>query len=444
MVPLELTATSGSLAWFLTPFLVGVGFGAVLEMSGFGDSRKLAAQFYLKDLTVLKVMFSAIVVAAVLLTLGSALGLVDLTRVWVNPTFLLPGLVGGLIMGVGFIVGGFCPGTSLVAASTLKIDGVVFVAGVAIGVFGFGESVALFDGFWHGTAFGRWTLPELFGADAGVVVAAVVGVALFVFVLAELAEATFGRRTPPEQRRALPRRPLAWAWGSALLVLAALAAFVGQPDAAARWEQIAEEESQRLTSGAVYVHPMEIAELIQDTAVYTRVIDVRAEAHFNLFHVRKSTHLPLERLKDPAFAQALMGAPGNTVTFTISNDDRDATEAWKLLRAHGVPNVYIAEGGINRWLEIFPPPPCLAAPRSGAREPESLAFTFQRAVGDCCSQAYPPIRHKALPTDCYLAANPQDEAIRSKAGHHEPPKLAIPFERKVKLQRKKKASGGCG
>ena len=104
--------------------LIGFGFGFVLESSGFGNSKKLAAQFYFRDMTVLKVMFGAIVTAMVLIFSHGRLGLLDFNLVWVNPTYLWSGIVGGLIMGVGFIVGGFCPGTSLVAMATLKIDGV--------------------------------------------------------------------------------------------------------------------------------------------------------------------------------------------------------------------------------------------------------------------------------------------------------------------------------
>ena len=122
MAPFHARAHLGTLVYFLIFFLIGMAFGAVLEMSGFGDSRRLAAQFYLRDMTVLKVMFTGIIVAAVLILLASALQLLDTERVWVNPTYLPPGIVGGLIMGVGFIIGGFCPGTSLVAAATLKID----------------------------------------------------------------------------------------------------------------------------------------------------------------------------------------------------------------------------------------------------------------------------------------------------------------------------------
>ena len=129
--------------------LIGFGFGFVLESSGFGNSKKLAAQFYFKDLTVLKVMFGAIVTAMVLIFAMVGLGILDYNLVWVNPTYLWPGIVGGLIMGVGFIVGGFCPGTSLVAMATRKIDGLFFVLGGLFGIFLFGETERFYDMWWN-------------------------------------------------------------------------------------------------------------------------------------------------------------------------------------------------------------------------------------------------------------------------------------------------------
>ena len=97
----------------------GVLFGATIESAGFGDTRKLAGQFYFRDTTVIKVFFTAIVVAALLVGGAASFGLLDTSRVFVNPTYLWPGIVGGLVMGVGFIVGGFCPTTSLASASTM-------------------------------------------------------------------------------------------------------------------------------------------------------------------------------------------------------------------------------------------------------------------------------------------------------------------------------------
>src|SRR5512141_1501903 len=158
---------SGTIASALVFLAIGIGFGAVLEMGGFGDTRKLAGQFYFRDLTVLKVMFTAIAVAAVLVAGATAFGLLDMSRVWVNPTYLWPGIVGGLVMGVGFILGGFCPGTSVVAASTLKIDGMLFLVGALFGVYAFGETVSSFEPFYLSSYMGRFTLDQLLHVPTG-------------------------------------------------------------------------------------------------------------------------------------------------------------------------------------------------------------------------------------------------------------------------------------
>ena len=114
--------------------LTGFGFGFVLERAGFGSARKLAAQFYLKDMTVLKVMFTAIVTAMLGLTLLRAAGLVDYDALWVNPTFLGAQVVGGLLFGAGFVIGGYCPGTSIVALASGRLDGLVFLLGTGAGI----------------------------------------------------------------------------------------------------------------------------------------------------------------------------------------------------------------------------------------------------------------------------------------------------------------------
>ena len=444
MGPLDLTAQWGSTLSYLVPLLIGVGFGASLEASGFGDSRKLAAQFYLKDMTVLKVMFTAIVVAATLIFSASAFGLLEFDRVYVNHTYLLPGVVGGLIMGVGFVVGGFCPGTSMVAAATLKLDGVAFVLGAALGVFAFGETVHLFDGFWNSTALGRLTMPDHFGVDAGVVLVAVVLMALFMFLVAEISEAYFGRGVPSQELRFFPRRRVAWVGGGVLLAISLAALVKGQPTPTARWDQMAATAGPNLTSRAVYAHPQEVAQLSQDVSVYTRVIDVRSEAHFNLFHLRHAINATFQDLVSPAFVKPLKAAPPNTAVFVVSNDETDATRAWKLLYAQGVPNLYIVEGGINGWLKLFPPPPCLAKALPGKHQDEGLAFDFFRAVGDCCNQAYPEVRGKELPLDCYLASNPDNAAAHSAAGKHSASALKPKFVSKVKLKKKAAVKGGCG
>jgi len=180
MAPFELTATLGQFVASLIYLTIGFAFGFILESAGFGDSRRLAAQFYWRDITVMKVMFTAILVAMVLVFWASALGWLNYDDVWVNPTYLWPGIVGGLIMGVGFIFGGFCPGTSLVGAATLKLDAAWFVAGSAVGIFGFGETVDLFNDFWHSSDYGRLTLQDWLGLPAGIVILGLVVIGVLV------------------------------------------------------------------------------------------------------------------------------------------------------------------------------------------------------------------------------------------------------------------------
>ena len=122
---------------------LGVAFGFVLERSGFGRAQKLVAQFYLTDLRVFRVMFTAVVVAAVGTSLLAAVGLLDLRAVTVNyPTFLWPMIAGGLLVGAGFVISGYCPGTSVVAAASGKLDGLLTVVGVVIGAVAYAEVAA--------------------------------------------------------------------------------------------------------------------------------------------------------------------------------------------------------------------------------------------------------------------------------------------------------------
>jgi hypothetical protein len=185
MGPWDLDVELGQIAASLVYLGIGFCFGYILESAGFGDSRLLAAQFYWRDLRVLKVMFTAILVAMVLIFWSTALGWLDYEDVWVNPTYLWPGILGGLIMGIGFILGGFCPGTSLVGVATLKLDALWFVAGTAVGILGFGESVAMFDEFWHSSDFGRLTLPDWLGLPTGLVVLGLVVIGILAFWLGD-------------------------------------------------------------------------------------------------------------------------------------------------------------------------------------------------------------------------------------------------------------------
>lgn len=178
----------------IVAFAIGIGFGFFLERAGFGSARKLAAQFYLRDMTVLKVMFTAIVTAMLGLFYLNWIGFIDLNLVYKSNTYLLPQIAGGLILGIGFVIGGYCPGTSCVAVSTGRIDAVVFLIGVMVGIFFFGEVFPLLSGFFYSTNLGVITLPELINLPHGMIVFFVVLMAIGAFAASEWAEKKFGNK----------------------------------------------------------------------------------------------------------------------------------------------------------------------------------------------------------------------------------------------------------
>lgn len=175
-------------------FLVGIGFGFFLERAGFGSSRKLAAQFYFTDMTVFKVMFTAIVTAMLGVYYLSVFGVMDLSLVYLTPTFLVPQIAGGLILGAGFVVGGYCPGTACVGMATGRIDALVLFVGIFAGIFGVGELYPLVSGFYNSTDMGRLTLPQVTGLPYGLLVFAVVLMALGGFAGAEWVEKRMAAR----------------------------------------------------------------------------------------------------------------------------------------------------------------------------------------------------------------------------------------------------------
>lgn len=154
--------------------ILGIAFGWWLERGGLGHAPKLAAQFSGTDWTVMRVMFTAIVTAMLGLFWLGRLGLLDVARVYVQPTYILPQLAGGLIFGAGFAVAGLCPGTACVSAATGRLDGAAVIVGMLSGVFVFHELSSVLQGFTEQSAAGALTVPALLHLQDGTVVLLVV------------------------------------------------------------------------------------------------------------------------------------------------------------------------------------------------------------------------------------------------------------------------------
>jgi uncharacterized membrane protein YedE/YeeE len=176
-------------------FALGTGFGFFLERAGFGSARKLAAQFYLYDMSVFKVMFTAIVTAMLGVTYLGWIGWLDLGQVYLVPTFLRPQILGGLVLGVGFVIGGYCPGTSVASLATGRIDGLVYALGIFAGTFAYAEVYPAIKDFVNSDAMGQVTLPEVLEVPWGLVVFAVVIIAVAGFCGATAVERWIGGKS---------------------------------------------------------------------------------------------------------------------------------------------------------------------------------------------------------------------------------------------------------
>ncbi len=191
MGPLFPTNIIGEELNLLLAFFIGIGFGFLLEAAGFTNTRKLAGVFYGYDFVVLKVFFSAAITAAIGIYLLSYYGYMDIKEIFYPQTYWIPTLVGGFIMAFGFIIGGFCPGTSICAAATGKLDAIVFVGGAIIGIFFYAFT---YESLWmnlrQSGAMGEVNIAEWIGISQG----------LFIFLLTVVAAIAFYVVTIIQQR----------------------------------------------------------------------------------------------------------------------------------------------------------------------------------------------------------------------------------------------------
>jgi uncharacterized membrane protein YedE/YeeE len=139
-------------------------------------------------------MFTAIITAMLGLFWLSWFGIVDLSLIRVLPTYLIPQLVGGILFGVGFVMGGYCPGTCCVAAVTGRIDGWVHLVGMFAGIFIFAEVYPMISGWYSSTAMGEVTLSQIFNVAPGTMVFVIVAIALLGFSGAEYLEENVSRK----------------------------------------------------------------------------------------------------------------------------------------------------------------------------------------------------------------------------------------------------------
>jgi rhodanese-related sulfurtransferase len=377
MAPFPLAEFIGKNGTYIIYLLIGMGFGAALEMSGFAISTKLTGQFYFKDQTVFKVMFTGVVVAMVLTFGAVGLGLARL-----QPRLGATDLP--LVRHAGrsddrhrlhhrWLLSQARPSSAWRPA---KIDAFFYIGGVLTGIVIFGETFTHFDHFFNSASYmGRFTIPEWLGLPTSVVVFGVTVMAVLLIWGAEHLERVF--RSDEENEQA--GRPSRWRFaGAAALVAGAFGVLLlGQPSDADLWQRVAEEKEQALEDRLVQIHPAELRHLYYDPMVNLVMLDVRDESDYNVFHIRDSRRIDPEQLVE--ITPDLQASPGGTVIVLMGNDETRATEAWKSLVARDVRNIYILEGGLNNWLAVYGKG---EYEQIASADDEALRYVFAAALGD--------------------------------------------------------------
>ena len=168
---------------YVIAFVIGTAFGFTLEASGFSSSRKINGVFYGYDFTVIRLFMTAVITAMIGLLYLHFAGWIDLAEVFILPTYVNAIITGGIIMGLGFVIGGFCPGTGMCAVAIGKIDAMVFVIGSAIGIFIFAEAYELIEPFHNKNYMGPLKISDFLHISDGLFVFIFTVVALIAFVV---------------------------------------------------------------------------------------------------------------------------------------------------------------------------------------------------------------------------------------------------------------------
>jgi len=329
-------------------FVIGLGFGYVLEQGGFSNSRKLAGVFYGYDFVVLRVFFTAAITAAIGLLLFSYMGWVNYDLLYVNPTFLWSALVGGVIMGFGFILGGFCPGTSMVAAVIGKIDAMVFVLGLMIGVFIFGSFYEDFLPLYTGENLGSIFIFDTLGLTRDWFVFLLVLVALVAFIVTrKIEDKVNGIETSKGLFAPLYVGPV-------LIMLVAAIVVLWLPESpSAKWfETDAETVLGEAAEGKQFVQTEELAyKLLNSKENDYLLVDIRGDEAFAEFTLPGAVHIPADKVLDLGYKKLLSESKKPILFFGFS--DTDASQAWMSLRRTGISDVFVLKGGLNQFFETI-------------------------------------------------------------------------------------------
>lgn len=328
--------------------IVGIGFGYVLEQAGFSSAKKLAGVFYGYDFVVLRVFFTAGITAMTGLLFFNYLGWVDMTMVFINPTFLYSAITGGVIMGFGFIMGGYCPGTSIVAAVTGKIDAMLFIIGMFAGIFLFGHFYDLFEPLYNSHFLGNIFVYDSLGMSRSWFALILVITALLAFAITQLIEDKINK-TSPEKIRTRPSYVL-----PAMLLIVSMIVFLflpverkSRPGERAPDVLLAEIHDEK-----TYVSTHRVIHEIKNGHNNLVLIDVRDKAEYDRFTLPGAVSIRPDAIPDRQWRTLFKKDQRDKVFF--GNGNSKAVMAYLAASRAGYERIYLMDGGLNAMFgELF-------------------------------------------------------------------------------------------
>jgi hypothetical protein len=345
MGPLVPTIISDEFDLIIALFL-GFGFGFILEQAGFSSSKNLVGLFYGRNFVVLKVFFTAGITAMVLVLASGHFGLLDLSLIYVNPTFLQSAIIGGLIMGGGFIIGGFCPGTSICASAIGKLDAIIFVVGSFAGIYLFMEIYPMIEEMYFAGNMGALTIHEVLGISSISFALILSAGAIGIFVLVTYIESRVNDLPFELPRKSVIRMSML---GIIPFVVVAIAGFT--PDTTERIEaQINDPENLKLAETKSMDADKLAFELVNNYYKWN-VIDVRSPQEYKAWHLPMSINIPLDSMLNREWATYFKQSQKKNIFY--ADELIEAKKAFVLGGVIGQADKYILSNTAKEFKTMF-------------------------------------------------------------------------------------------
>lgn len=326
---------------FVVALFIGIAFGFILEQAGFSTSKKLVGLFYGYDFTVLRVFFTAGVTAMLGVVALNHFGLIDISLVYVNPTFLWSAIIGGLIMGLGFVVGGYCPGTSVCAAAIGKIDAMIFIGGSFLGVLVFAEGYPLFEGLYKAANWGSPRIFETLGMSQSLFAFLLTFIAVGAFWAVTLIENKVNGKMNPE----FNSKPLYYGL-TAIALIIGLSSFIMPDKKETMLNQIA-DKNYVSSIPVKLITSDELAFRLIDDDKDLQIIDLRSQKEFNAMALPKSNRFNLENIFEKDIHNILSIKHKRNVI--IANNEFIAKQGAVLAKNLGYDNIAVLKGGLDEF-----------------------------------------------------------------------------------------------